>query len=79
MLKLQYWAIFKGGGTPTAFDRILASRMGAKAVELLLTGRTNRMVGIQSSNITHHDIDEALKQEVMIDLELYDLAGILAR
>ncbi|KUK10305.1 MAG: 6-phosphofructokinase [Clostridia bacterium 41_269] len=53
--------------------------MGAKAVELLLTGRTNRMVGIQSSNITHHDIDEALKQEVMIDLELYDLAGILAR
>jgi len=67
------------GGTPTAFDRILASRMGAKAVELLLTGRTNRMVGIQSSNITHYDIDEALKQEVMIDLELYDLAGILAR
>ncbi|NLO89118.1 MAG: 6-phosphofructokinase [Clostridia bacterium] len=67
------------GGTPTAFDRILASRMGAKAVELLLTGRTNRMVGIKSSNITHYDIDEALKEEVMIDLELYDLAGILAR
>jgi len=67
------------GGSPTAFDRVTASRMGAKAVELLLTGKTNRMVGIQSGNIVHYDIDYALSQEVKIDLEVYDLAGILAR
>lgn len=67
------------GGSPTAFDRILASRMGAKAVELLITGKNNRMVGIQANKIVHYDIDYALSQEARIDLEIYDLAGILAR
>lgn len=67
------------GGSPTAFDRMLASRMGARAVELLLTGKSKRMVGIQSNNIVHYDIDYALEQEARIDLEIYDLAGILAR
>jgi 6-phosphofructokinase 1 len=67
------------GGSPTAFDRIMASRMGAKAVELLITGKSNRMVGIQSNKIVHYDIDYVLSQETNIDLEIYDLAGILAR
>ena len=67
------------GGSPTAFDRMLASRMGAKAVELLLTGKSNRMVGIQANSIVHYDIDYALSQKARIDLEIYDLAGILAR
>jgi 6-phosphofructokinase 1 len=67
------------GGSPTAFDRIMASRMGAKAVELLITGKSNRMVGIQANTIVHYDIDYALSQESKIDLEIYDLAGILAR
>lgn len=67
------------GGSPTAFDRILASRMGAKAVELLLTGKSNRMVGIQANKIVHYDLDYVLEQEARIDLEIYDLAGILAR
>lgn len=67
------------GGSPTAFDRMLASRMGSKAVELLLTGKSNRMVGIQANTILHYDIDYALSQKARIDLEIYDLAGILAR
>ena len=67
------------GGSPSAFDRIMASRMGAKAVELLITGKSNRMVGIQANAIVHYDIDYALSQEAKIDLEIYDLAGILAR
>ena len=67
------------GGSPTAFDRMLASRMGARAVELLITGKSNRMVGIQANTIVHFDIDYALSQEAKIDLEIYDLAGILAR
>lgn len=67
------------GGSPTAFDRIMASRMGAKAVELLITGKSKRMVGIQANTIVHYDIDYVLSQEAKIDLEIYDLAGILAR
>jgi len=67
------------GGSPTAFDRMLASRMGAKAVELLITGKSNRMVGIEANTIVHHDMDYVLSQEAKIDLEIYDLAGILAR
>ncbi len=67
------------GGSPSAFDRILASRMGARAVELLITGKSNRMVGIQANKIVHYDLDYALEQEARIDLEIYDLAGILAR
>ena len=66
------------GGSPTAFDRVTASRMGAKAVELLMNGKNKRMVGIQSGDMVDYDIDYALGQEVKIDLEIYDLAGILA-
>lgn len=67
------------GGSPTAFDRVLASRMGARAVELLITGKSNRMVGIQANTIVHYDIETALSEKPKIDLEIYDLAGILAR
>ncbi|MDO4697081.1 MAG: 6-phosphofructokinase [Pasteurellaceae bacterium] len=48
------------GGTPCAFDRILASRMGVYAVELLLQGHSGRCVGIQNEHLVHHDIIEAI-------------------
>ncbi|PVX42722.1 6-phosphofructokinase [Pasteurella langaaensis DSM 22999] len=48
------------GGSPCAFDRILASRMGAYAVELLLKGEKGRCVGIQREELVHHDIIEAI-------------------
>lgn len=48
------------GGSPCAFDRILASRMGAFAVELLLKGEKGRCVGIQQEKLVHHDIIEAI-------------------
>lgn len=66
------------GGTPTAFDRILASRMGAKAVELLLEGKSNQMVGVQNNTIVSHEIGWALAQKKEIDLGVYELAGTLA-
>lgn len=49
------------GGTPTAFDRILASRLGAFAVELLISGERGRCVGIQANQLVHHDIIDALE------------------
>lgn len=49
------------GGSPVAYDRILASRMGAYAVELLLQGHGGRCVGIQNEQMVHHDIIDAIK------------------
>lgn len=66
------------GGTPTAQDRILASRMGSHAVETLLEGRSSRVVGIKGNTIFDMDIDEALAQVKSIDEKLYNLTSILA-
>ncbi|HZK37656.1 MAG TPA: 6-phosphofructokinase [Clostridia bacterium] len=66
------------GGSPTAFDRILASKMGARAVELLIRGDKNRTVGIQGNNIVDMDIDEALNVENIFDVDSYELANVLS-
>lgn len=66
------------GGSPTALDRVLASRMGAKAVDLLLAGEQRKMVGIRSNRLVGISIPEALSQKHEIDMEMYELAGILA-
>lgn len=49
------------GGAPTAFDRMLASRMGAYAVKLLMQGYGGRCIGIQANKLVHHDIVDALE------------------
>jgi len=66
------------GGSPTAFDRVLAARMGARAVELLMTGENNKMVSVISGEIKDFDIAEALSRKKSIDMEVYNLANILA-
>lgn len=49
------------GGSPCAYDRILASRMGVYAVELILKGEKGRCVGIQNEKLVHHDIIDAIQ------------------
>ncbi|PWI58134.1 6-phosphofructokinase [Sulfoacidibacillus thermotolerans] len=66
------------GGSPTAFDRALASRMGAMAVDLLIRGETSKMVGIRGTKLIATDIDEALDTAHEIDLSIYELAGVLS-
>jgi 6-phosphofructokinase 1 len=66
------------GGSPSASDRVLASRMGAKAVEVLLEGKTSRVIGIRDNKIIDQDIDEALDMESKFDTELYEIAKILS-
>jgi 6-phosphofructokinase 1 len=66
------------GGTPTAFDRILASRMGAKAVELLMSGYVKHMVGMVEGRIVAAPLEAAFEEKKPIDLEVYNLAGILS-
>jgi 6-phosphofructokinase 1 len=66
------------GGSPTAFDRVLASRLGARAVELLMEGQGGRCVGIQSNVLVDHDIIEALSKSHSIDTKMYDLSKELS-
>ncbi len=66
------------GGTPTAFDRILASQLGARAVELLMQGATSKMVGMAAGKIVDTDLDRVLGQKKTVDLNVYRLASILA-
>ncbi len=49
------------GGAPCAFDRVLASEMGAFAVDLLVEGEGGRCVGVQSNKLVHHDIIDAIE------------------
>jgi len=66
------------GGSPTAFDRILASCMGARAVELLMEGKKGRAVGIRRNQLYDIDIKEALSCEKKINQGMYELAKILS-
>lgn len=52
------------GGSPTANDRVLASRLGARAVELLLEGKGGRAVGIKQNQIIDYDIIEAFEKSM---------------
>lgn len=62
------------GGSPTARDRIIASQMGSRAVDLLTQGIGNRVVGIRDNKIVDFDIFEALKMTKTIDMKDYELA-----
>lgn len=66
------------GGSPTANDRVLASRLGAKAVDLLLEGKAGRMLGIQNNQLKDHDILEALNQSHIPELSMYQLSQELS-
>ena len=62
------------GGSPTLRDRVVASQMGYKAVDLIDKGMGNRVVVMQNGKITDLDIDEALEKERVFDKELYKIA-----
>ena len=66
------------GGAPMAFDRVLASRMGSYAVELLKAGKSARCIGIQNGKMVDHDIIECLEEmQRPFRQDLYDLSKIL--
>ena len=66
------------GGTPSAADRVLASRMGAYAVQLLHQGQSGRCIGIMRGALVHYDIIECLNtMKHQFRSEMYDLAYAL--
>ena len=62
------------GGSPTVRDRVIASQMGARCVELLLEGKANRIVRVNKGEIDDIDINEGLEMKKEIPQELLDLA-----
>ncbi|MCB0445201.1 MAG: 6-phosphofructokinase, partial [Gelidibacter sp.] len=65
------------GGSPSCFDRVLASRMGVKAVESLLEGKTNYMVGLINDEMALTPLEQAVKGKSKINLELLRVSDIM--
>ncbi|MFD1602311.1 6-phosphofructokinase [Flavobacterium artemisiae] len=66
------------GGSPSCFDRVLASRLGVKAVESLIEGKSNYMVGLQADKIVLTPLEQAIKGKSEIDRELLKVADIMS-
>ena len=63
------------GGSPSMADRMLAARFGARAVDALLAGLTNRVVGIHGNEVFDMDLTEALAKKKVFNTELYEIAS----
>jgi len=59
------------GGTPSAIDRIRATQMGVRAVELILEGKENRIIAIKDDKLTDFDINEGLQMKKEVNEEFY--------
>ena len=62
------------GGSPTLRDRVVASRMGYRAVELLEEGQSNRVVVMKDNHIVDYDISEALAMKKQFNTKLFNIA-----
>lgn len=67
------------GGSPTCKDRVYASAMGAKAVDLLCKGSSNRVVGYRNGQFVDFDIQEALDMSKNVDEYMYEMSKNLSR
>ena len=67
------------GGSPTAYDRLLASRMGVKAVEALLEGKSGVMTGLKGHHIEFVPLEEVISNKRTANLEYYEMTRTLAR
>lgn len=66
------------GGSPTAFDRVTASRMGVAAVDALLDDQQSIMIGMMNNEIVHVPFNKAIKNKKKINPHLYEIVDILS-
>lgn len=66
------------GGSPSARDRVLAGRFGARAVELLLENKGGRAVGVKNHIVVDYDLKQAFEQKHKADISLYTLSKELS-
>ena len=67
------------GGSPSAFDRLLATRLGAAAVTGLYNGHYGQMVGIKGREIVTTPLEEVTNSRIELDLDLYELAKVMEK
>jgi 6-phosphofructokinase 1 len=66
------------GGSPTAYDRIIASRMGVAAIDALMDGLRNIMIGMVNNEIVHVPLTKAIKDDKQVDEGLIGVLQILS-
>jgi len=64
------------GGSPTAFDRVLATRFGIAAIDMVHEGKFDRMPAIKGNRIVSVSLKEVVGKRKTVDLELYDIASV---
>ncbi|MBK8782434.1 MAG: 6-phosphofructokinase [Anaerolineales bacterium] len=67
------------GGSPTAYDRLLASRMGVKAVEALIEGKHGLMTGLKGKGIDFIPLGDVISNKRKVNMEYFHMAKVLAR
>lgn len=66
------------GGSPSCFDRVLASRLGVKAVEMIIENKTNLMIGLKNNTVIITDLEEAITGGHEINKELLRVSDIMS-
>ena len=64
------------GGTPTAYDRVLATRFGVAAIDAVAAGHFGNMVALHAADIVEVPLEEALAEPKLLDPELYETAEV---
>jgi 6-phosphofructokinase 1 len=64
------------GGTPLAFDRVLATRFGVAAVDAVEGGRFGTMVGLRGTDIVETPLEDATRESKLLDPALYETAEV---
>ncbi|MBE0669618.1 MAG: 6-phosphofructokinase [Anaerolineales bacterium] len=67
------------GGSPTAYDRLLASRMGVKAVEALVEGTHGMMTGLKGKGVDFVPLQDVISNKRKVNMEYFHMAKVLAR
>ncbi len=77
-VKVSVLGHMQRGGKPSCFDRVLASRMGVFAVETILSGKSNLMVGIDHDKLILSPLKTAVKSKSEINKDLIRISDILS-
>jgi 6-phosphofructokinase 1 len=77
--KVTILGYIQRGGTPSAYDRMMGSQMGAKAVDVLVEGVKGVMVGVKNGQLIHTPFEEAAKDKKEIGWSIYELARSLSK
>lgn len=77
-VKVSVLGHMQRGGSPSVADRVLASRLGARAVEFLIEGKQGRAIGIEKNEIVDHALEDVLSQQHSIDQKMISLSKELS-